>query len=331
MKKIKSLFVFNKKLYAIDQTNSFFLQENENKEWIKNNEFPEIDSKSILLSYKSSLLIEISSSTIILYEIKETINQILTANFDAGINIYDTFIIDDFLCVCSNDEKYVITNLKSLVSSTFSSNFLLLNANERNLIEWKYDTNEILIKDIHNKEVKIKIEDFYTNPVNSIENSITIDKAVKRINSREYILQSNYNFLYKIDLENLNNSIPKLTIKNTFLGDTISLEYGDFHITNQYIYKMDWDLETVNPVLNWSEFTECSTFPGISILQVYRDIIVFLGTTIGLVVFYSCTSNTIVSFSYLNREFYKNTQSLLYENKIYLIDSRGILHNVVLP
>lgn len=331
MEKIKSLFVFNKKLYAIDETNSFFLHENVNKEWVKSSNFPVIDPNSMLLSYKSSLLIEISTSNVVFYEIKDMVKSILTKHFHRGINFYDTFIADDFLCLCLNDEAYLITDLKSLISAKFSSTFLLLNANESNLIEWKNNTKEVLIKDIYSKEVTIKIEDLYTNPVNLTEKNITVEKAVKRFNSREYILQSDYDFLYKIDLDHLSNPISKLRIKNTFLGDTISLESGDYHITNQYIYKIDWTLQKAHQVLNWAEITECSNFPGITILQVYEDIIVFLGTTVGLVVFYSYSSNRIVSFSYLNKEFYTNTQSLLYENKIYLIDSSGILHDVVLP
>ena len=72
-------------------------------------------------------------------------------------------------------------------------------------------------------------------------------------------------------------------------------------------------------------------FGGVKILNVYEDLIIFLTTKRGIVLFYSIRMNKIIQHEILNKIVYINSKSIIFENKIFISDSEGKVHEIKLP
>ena len=330
MEKIKSLFDIEKKVFAIDEKDELFFLDIHSNLWLKSSLFSKKDDSSKILVYQSSSLLEISKHKVLIYDLEKKFIKASEQIFEKSISLVDTFIIQHFLCICFDNGEYFIINLKTFEGQLFSSDLFLLNTNGEKIIEWNSDMKEIVITEKYSVVSKIRIQESYIDKASDIKKIISIEKAIKKHESNQFILQANYNYLYLLDLEN-NKISSSVFIKNIFLGDTISFEHGDYHITSEIIYKIDWQRQKIEPVLNWSKETGCNTFPGVSILLTYEDVIVFIGTSAKIVIFYSFSSNQIISYSFLSAKLYKNPPYIFLEDKIYLVDCNGLIHLLEIP
>lgn len=330
MEKIKSLFAVQKKVFALDQKDELFVLEHSDSVWVKSVLFFKNEHSSKVLVYQSSYILDITKHKILIYDVSKDFSKISEHIFEKSICLPDTLISGSFLCVCFDQSEYLIINLKTFEEHLFSSDLLLLNTTGGKIIEWDSNTKEIVITENYNEISKIKIQDTYLDKVSRTEKEISIEKVIVANDADYCILQANYDCLYHLNHQSKTVS-SSIFLKNTFLGDTISFKYGDYHITSEIIWKMDWSAQTINPVLNWSELTGCTTFPGIAILFAYQDIIVFIGTSAKIVVFYSSSLNKIMSFTLLPNQLYKEAPYLLLEDKVYVVDSKGLPQLLMLP
>lgn len=330
MEKIKSLFEIGKTTFALDEKDElFFLEDNDNL-WYESTLFFKKNEPSKVLIYRSLFYIEIFINKFSIYNLEKKFEIVLEKVFQETISYFDTCLVENFLAVCFESGEYFILNLITFQEELFLSDYLLLNTNGKKIIEWDSNKGQLLITENYKEVSKIEILDNFIDKATLKEKRVSIDKAIKSNVSNQFILQANYNNLYLLSLDN-NKVISTVILKNIFLGDTISFEYGDYHITSECIYKIDWQTKEASLVLNWSKETGCDTFPGISVLFAYGDVIVFVGTSAKIIVFYSAMNNKIISYAFHSTTFYKNAPCLLTKNKIYIVDSEGLPHILNYP
>ena len=158
-----------------------------------------------------------------------------------------------------------------------------------------------------------------------------LEKVIKTPSESAVIVQSNYDFLYNVNVEDTNATYQKVTLESTFLGDTVYCNDVCYHITNNNVYTVRWDTNSATSVLDWTTGIDTVPYSGVVILEVRKDVIIFLATTKGVVVCYSTTSNEVLYHTVLDNTFYTNVKHIIFKNTLYLIDGQMQCHSVSLP
>jgi hypothetical protein len=329
MKAFKNLFKQSNTLFAIDADNRFWQIKNGMSILPEDNYFPELlkDEKVFI---ENKYLITITLSAITIYDIEDNFQKKFNKAYKEDINIYDTTVNNGCICLYLSNGTCVLICPDTFTETIITKPGLILFTDGKSVLSIDYeDDNTIFFKAI-DKEFEFNFNDSYNDPVTDKPLRISLIKAIIH-GKNSYVLQSEYNYLYRINIDEKINLNGKIVIENTFLGDTVCIDEKCYHITNHYIYLLNWDEQQAEMLLDWTTVMDYIDYSGIKIVYAIKDIIIFLGTKRGTVVFYSVEENKVLHHVILNAPFAIDTQSIILNDIIYLIDLHGELHSASLP
>ncbi|AUP79055.1 hypothetical protein [Flavivirga eckloniae] len=330
MKKIKTLFNSNNVLFLLDDDNQFQELKNDVFTVSQNNELPKLSVEDTVIVAENKLVV-LNAAELTVFSIETGFKKVFQEKYEVGINLYDTSVIDGFICLYLNDSTCSIINLDTFSVKKFNSSGIIFNTNGTYTLELDIEYNNNLIYRDENGCQDYKLNDFYKDPTTDKDKPITLEKIIKTPDLDTYIIQSKYDYIYRIKVTDDIIKTQNVVIEKTYLGDTVYLNGVCYHITNQNVYIIDWENNNVQLALNWASGIDSLDYSGITVLQTYKDIIVFLATKKGTVIFYSSSLNKIIDFKILETPFYINCKSIIHNKELYVSDYEGVLYHVSLP